>query len=128
MRSLATLEAVKLKEMLTAEEKAQLDKATFDGNDVHQCLYGQATGVCTSPRAKELIEACCEKVYYVGDVEKRSQGELNGSPTKYSVTPIERICSYVSPIECLIFDENGGNKAGCKIIDFIQGKTDQLKL
>lgn len=125
MRELATKEAKKLKTQLTEEEKLNLNESSFDPEDEEQCIYGQITGDCRSERAYELIMGCCERVYS-GNTLDLARRTLNGKPTECEAS--ERLWSYNSPIETLIFPINGGKTDGIKIIKYLKGETKTLKL
>ena len=61
-------DATALKQHATAGELAKLNAALLDPYHYRQCIYGQMTGDCYSPRAARLIFDCCPR--YI-DVKKR---------------------------------------------------------
>lgn len=131
MRKLVIQEAMKLKELLTDEEKERLNKESFNGDSPLLCIYGQSTGSCNSVRALELVRQCCTKVYDVRESRKNmdaAKSPLNGSPMGFTVDANDRVYNYMSPIEVYILSPNGGDKEGYKIIDFLKGYTNTLKL
>lgn len=54
-----------LKQHGTAEEIAGLNLDTFWGHSQTSCIYGQMTGNCQSPRAKELMDSSCIRVMHL---------------------------------------------------------------
>lgn len=54
-------EAVALRKNATKEELGRLDLYSFNADLKDRCVYGQMTGNCASPRACELIWACCKR-------------------------------------------------------------------
>lgn len=51
-----------LKENATKEELSRLDYKSFDPKHADHCVYGQLTGDCATPRAKELMDIACLRV------------------------------------------------------------------
>lgn len=136
MKQLAINEATKLKELLTNEEKLNLNKQILDPNSQWDCIYGMACEGCNSPRAIELIHQCAEKVY-VNNAEKYKTFDdygstllfdLNGEPKDVVIGENKRSNYYYSPIEIIITRTYLGEEAGFKIIDFLRGETQTLEL
>src|SRR6266516_4176514 len=83
-------EAEALRVHATPDELQKFDTELFEPNDPGNCIYGQMTGDCASPRAHELIANCCirmidNKKFVACDedsladctVDKISQEQLN---------------------------------------------------
>lgn len=120
-------EAIALRQHATPHELAMLDIDTLD-NTPNDCIYGQMTGYCNSPRAVELIENCCSRVYESSDYR------LNGSPKERTRSTDGGTIHYFSPIETMLaiaddkspdFDlritENIEN-----LVSYLRGETDEL--
>jgi len=56
-------EAKNLLKFSTREERANLNFEEFSPENSFECIYGQMTGNCFSPRAEQLIKQCASKVY-----------------------------------------------------------------
>lgn len=134
MKALATEEAVKLKEYATKKEIRALDLDWLDPNNPFSCIYGLLTGDCNSLRAQELIIKCTSRVYdtSVSTPNTAKTAKLNGAP--YLVVLQEdklldrRMYKWQSPIEMLIYDENGGEDSQAKLIAFLKDETQTLEL
>lgn len=126
---LVVKEAKNLRKLTTFEEKQLLNFSTLDGDSKYDCLYGQITGHCFSPRAKELIEASCEKVYNPGAGDDRlGSATLNGSPLgKYrSIVRYSSSTSYFSPIEVFIFKYSHERELLKRLLLYIKGERRTL--
>jgi hypothetical protein len=132
MKQLAASEAKKLKKHATKEELSNLDLEALDPCDEKVCIYGLATGDCNSARAQELIKKCATQVYEVAGLSRDFDlnGVLNGKPydieKKHSNDT--RSKHYQSPIEMLIYENNGGKQAQRKLIAFLKDETQTLEL
>src|SRR5262245_41671762 len=80
MKQLAIEEAIKLKKLITLAEAQRLNHISFNPNWKKDCIYGQLTGDCDSPRAYELIHQCCPRVYKHKTIDDIFQWQLNGEP------------------------------------------------
>ena len=125
-----------LKEHATQEEVEKLDFQLFNPRRSDGCIYGQMTGECDTPRAKELMDKACIRVLDFGpgyDLEDCSsfiaiKENINGSYTGqdwYSGDNIERHMFYLSSLEGYICFKNAKKE---HIIDFLKGKVETLKL
>lgn len=102
-RALVISEARLLKKLATPEEIARLDPYRLDGKSNTKCIYGMMTGSCKSERAKELIDACCTKVYVTKEGFNNSiEDSVLGDKPKVAYAD-ERIYFYSSPIEKTIY-------------------------
>lgn len=126
MKALATEEAIKLKEHATINERMRLDLNTLNPDYSDDCIYGQMTGYCSSERAMELIMLCAKRVYNVTHVRSSDAAVLNGQPFK--VHGEARHWVYQSPIEILIYSDNGGEEAQRKLIAFLKDETQTISL
>lgn len=128
-----------LKKHMTKEELGNLDFSNFNPRKSCDCLYGQATGHCSTIRATELISICCKKVF---DTTKNLKGGIavtedktfldfkhyiNGAFVHDEMTDEdgERDISYISLLEGYITMKGAKNKM---IFDYLQGKSKDLKL
>lgn len=128
MKVLATEEATNLKTHATTQEISKLNSLKINPSVSNCCIYGQMTGHCSSARANKLISLCCTKVYKVVEGGSVAEDSIikNCVPKKTGHDP--RHCYYQSPIEVLIYDENGGSVAQQKIIAFLKDETQTLEL
>lgn len=127
MKALATEEAVKLKEHATKEELGKLNLKRLDPRISNTCIYGQMTGYCSGQRANELIMLCANRVYNVRESDTAQDAKLNGEPHQIAGDKT-RHAYYQSPIEILIYDENGGKGDAAKLISFLKDETQTLEL
>ena len=122
-KSLNSLVAKEAKALLLNATNYELRKLNFNdlsSTNKRQCVYGQMTYDCFSPRAVELIEACCDSIY-MAKSSSRIMGTLNGSPKK------ERRENYWSPIEMFIdIESNKTNGNNEMLIAFLKGKRKTL--
>lgn len=122
LNDLVVEEATKLKKKALKRELKNLDFNYLDLESKFNCIYGQMTGNCFSPRATNLIKSCAKRVFHHNHNIAIKNSKLNGSPKKLS-----RL-DFFSPIEVFIDQRinqrNGNNKL---LIDFLQGNADELK-
>lgn len=131
MKELATVEAKNLKKHATQEELNELNLENVDPDRPTKCIYGLMTDDCYSDRAAELIQKCCTKVYK-SELRERfgryvNKSLLNGAPTKIPEGESRKFL-YHSPIEVLIFGDNGGEESIKKLVPYLKGETKTLKL
>ncbi len=126
LKELARIEVENIKQHATKKEISKLNIETFDPNDHGECIYGQMTGSCNSKRAMNLIIECCNKVLSTEGMDENILDRciLNGEPRKLEDFN-DRIDYYVSPVESLIYRQK---TAGPKIIKYLKGETETLKL
>lgn len=130
-----------LKKNATTKEIAELDLDSLHPVSKHDCIYGQMTGSCNSPRAIKLILKCCPRYTY------ESSNGLNYSEIKKYVngkTPIDSAGKKIkspndlgdvrkrglglgiySAIETYIMLNGAKNK---NVINFLKSKTNKLIL
>ena len=126
LKSLVIKEAKALKSNATKDELANLNFGRLNPTEHTQCIYGQMTGSCFSPRAEKLIFECATKFIdgsideEVSDVKEcRTVDIENGRRDKRSGDV------YFSPIEMFIAQNNeNDNKI---LINFLSGKIKTLK-
>lgn len=126
MQDLVIKEAITLREQATQEELDNLNFSNLDGSHDHECIYGQMTGYCSSPRALSLILICATKVYKRGNQVDHimHNNKLNGTPKTKRTEGL----SYVSPIEVFIHEpENVNNSNNEALVGFLKGRTKTLK-
>ena len=124
MSALVIKEATNIKRLATKEEVEKLNICFFAPANFNNCIYGQMTGDCNSPRAINLIQSCSELFYSV---------PFGLSAEKHLITTISlnrrrrgQFTNY-SPIEFYI--QTVDDKLSHKIlIDFLQDKTKTLNL
>lgn len=116
------------------KELAQLDFSHFDYNSPRNCIYGQMTGSCESPRAKSLMTKACVRVTHVAEgvdgivgefdeMKDLINGKYTGQPWKHK----ERFRTYnfLSMIETYICLHGSKPK---NIIDYLKGEVETLEL
>lgn len=115
-------EATALREHATKNEISHLSFENLEPSSKSECIYGQLTGDCYSPRATRLIEQCARRVYKgFHGVNITTKKDLNGSPINKSRY------EYWSPIEVFIARENDDQeKLNAKLISFIKGEIKTL--
>lgn len=134
-------EATALRQHATPEEINRLNILDLDPGLTTQCIYGQMTGHCGTPRAKELMSQCCKRVFDYNfsppsydekealaalNGEFQGQGWLEETTKFYNGQRIHiRNWSYLSAIEGYILLSNSNQKG---LIAYIKGETDTLKL
>jgi len=139
----AEVHAIKLH--ATTDEIEKL-LSSFDGENRANCVYGQLTGSCESPRAKELMELSCQRVVATELNSKRrlrfvSSFFIKAIPRKTFtalknfVRPAgtglkmwdeeERNYDYLSALETYILTDNSNDTS---IINFLRGTSDSLDL
>lgn len=114
------IEAAKLKENATKDELARLNFETFDPCNWNQCIYGQATGACKSPRASRLIKQCAP--FVLTELENVSCDLPRGR--KGSISSNGR-CNAWSPIETYIYQKGADNE---QLIRYLKGQRKTLNL
>ena len=132
-------EAGKLREFAKDSEKKKLVSERVFSRNQFNCIYGQLTGGCFSPRAHELLIQCAPRVYEVGrgpmedaplaPIDKSIKTAIKGrekSPQKsYYYSPIEIwLCKIQSPDKA----EKTEKTQIKSLVDFIQGTTDTLDI
>lgn len=106
-----TLEEIEnIKQKATKEEIENLEFIYLDPSSSYSCIYGQMTGECYSPRAKELQPKIFDNLS-LNSIGTQKDLMIKGN----SFTALERWI--------YIYPENNKN-----IIDYIKGKTNTLKL
>jgi len=125
-----------LKLHATDAEKAKLNFYEFDYDSPTRCIYGQLTGKCASPRAKELMGVACIRVMHldkgissvanveIDDEKFTINGEYTGQTwdgTKWSI----RNYSYLSALEAYIATKDAKN---ADVIAYIKGEIETLEL
>lgn len=126
-----------LKKNATKEELANLDFEEFDPTNIKRCIYGQMTGSCKSPRAKELMDSACIRVFNLGytDIENAPVTEalkvLNGGYEGQTWNGgmyegmFSRSFNYLSALEGYIATKNAKNK---HILAFLKDRSRKIKL
>ena len=130
LEQLVIEEATNLKKYATKKELKKLDYNSLNGDDPKNCIYGKATGHCGNERSYKLIRLCATRVYNITNENYSiTTSVLNGPPEKlqdYS----QRLSTYFSPIEKLLFRYKPSVTAGSnkikRLVNFLQGKTDTL--
>lgn len=121
-------EAKALRKHASEVEISKLDFNTLNPNSVTSCIYGQMTGHCYSPRAVELIENSCKRVYTTNG--GFAESKLNGSPVgKFRRNDGKALLfglntTYWSPIE--LFITKATLKQKSSLIKFIKGEIKTL--
>jgi transcriptional regulator with XRE-family HTH domain len=117
------IEAWKLRELATDEERAKLDFKTLKPDLSYRCIYGQMTGSCYSDRAERLIKSCAKVVIHgFGEVAcSLSTDSVDSVHTEWE----EGEGQFFSPIETYIANENADNK---QLIAFLKGERKTLNL
>jgi hypothetical protein len=125
-------EAKALKEHAKQDELADLNFDELVPTDFSQCIYGQITGDCNSPRALALIEKCCTK-YFVNNMTYIQNNGM--SAVKESVAGLVApsnfksnrgwMINYLSSIEAYIVTPHAKSK---NLIAYLKGETNDLKL
>lgn len=132
-----------LKENATREELSRLDYNSFDPKHADHCVYGQLTGDCATPRAKELMDAACLRVMDFSGKFDEIDGDdtftgiqqfINGANkgqgwselgTSDGVVNYSRRYKYMSSLEAYIQLKGAKNKS---IIQYLKGERNTLKL
>ncbi len=119
-------EAKNLKKFATKTELDNLDFNRLEPDAPYACIYGQITQEnCYHPRAIELIEKCCSRVYKSGESHQRNgrlSCDLNGNPKN------SKRSAYWSPIEVFICNPgNQTNGANERLIAYLKGEKRTLK-
>lgn len=124
MHNLVKEEAKNLKKHATKKELSNLDFNYLGSESAVRCVYGQMVGNCFHPRAIELIQKSCKRVYKA-DKDDIRDCTINGSPKNKVRNHWNN--SYFSPIEVFIDQpinkENGNNE---KLIKYLKGETTRL--
>lgn len=126
-----------LRRHATPEEKALLDFDEFDPNVPYRCIYGQMTGSCASPRAKELMDLSCIRVMDIDedrvgkhgmeDIDMETfnvNGEYTGQTWKRSGYR-SRAYEHISALEGYIFTKGADVKS---LMEYLKGESDVLTL
>lgn len=120
----------------------------FIGEKQTKCVYGQLTGSCESPRAKELMELSCQRVVatelnskrrlkFVSSFFTKAIPRKTFTALKNFVRPAgtglkmweensgDRNYDYLSALETYILMDNSNDTA---IINYLKGTSDSLNL
>jgi len=122
-----------LRKHATEKEKSKLNFERFDPNSINHCIYGQITGICTSDRAKELIDLGCKRVFSDNWAEKFKDSQkyqefipyLNGEYNGQGWYKFGRSLTHITALEGYIYAKDAKIK---EIIAYIKGETDKLEL
>ena len=121
-----------LKQHATPYELNGLWLTTFDPDEPNNCIYGQITGACNTPRAKELMDLCCIKE--VDNTPIESGINFSGIKPFIEVeeykgqdwaTNNKRHLSYFSALETYIYFKDAKIN---HVISFLRGEINELKL
>lgn len=137
-------EAEALRVHATKEEKDRLDITTFNPSHYDNCIYGQLTQSCFSPRASFLIFNCCKRYFKSWDEDDMTMEEHAKAGQVLSVVngeTIEGVGSaedlnehraahsfgvfHFSAIEAYIMTPEANNAS---LISFLRGETETLEL
>lgn len=108
-----------IKKFATSEEIARLDFKNFNHRHSDNCIYGQMTGHCTSPRAKELFT----KKY--ANVGKSTDFSYVYSNNTFNDQDFTLGVQYTALEKYLYIVKSGTHK---KIIKYLKGEINELKL
>jgi hypothetical protein len=137
-----------LREHATLEELEKLDFSDFEPTKGDRCIYGQMTGFCSTPRAKELMDKACVRIFDlshticegVGALRQKNitdtlslvNGKYEGqtwqnTPTTHMIIPFykRRKYTHLSALEGYICAKDA-NTSG--IIAFLKGESEVLDL
>jgi hypothetical protein len=128
-----------LKKHGTNEELARLNFNTFSYDSFSGCIYGQMTGVCSSERAKVLMDKSCIRVMNIQPNEKnlsirqsnftKVKEWINGENTGQGWNVYDdfqtRNYRHLSALEGYICLKGSKNK---QIIKYLRGEQETLKL
>ena len=123
-----------LKQHATDEEKARLNFEDFNYESEYNCIYGQLTGRCDSPRAKELMDLACIRVMGlasgIDNIQNRNISDdafvINGANTGQGWTENGyRKYKHLSALEAYIGTKRAKNK---EILEYIKGNLNKLTL
>ena len=103
-----------LRQHATKEEKEKLNFESLKTTNVTTCIYGQMTGKCSSPRAKELYSKVYNNLLGIGINFERTFAE----DTIYGFTPLE---SYIT-----MFSNYSTHLK--EILEFIKEERDEITL
>ena len=132
------LEARKLRDNATAEEKKSLDFDNLDGTSTKYCMYGQlGGGDCRSERAVELLDKCAVPIsftnadwFYRPVTDPKSidtfEPQTKPDPHGYGTNTIW----VFSPIEVFITQEEiriKHREYEQQLVDYIKGKRKTLQ-
>lgn len=108
-----------IKEKATKTEIGNLNFDRFNHNSVSNCIYGQMTGDCDSPRAKELYPKKYDDVW---DESIAVVGEINRSFKSQSM----REGTYLTALEKYLYmtTRNKHNE----VIKYLKGEINEIKL
>lgn len=123
-------EVESLKTNATPQELKRLNFKKLKPESYTKCIYGQMTGNCTSKRATDLIDLCCQrftlnKVDY--DVMENKlfentlayiNGKVNKSRTEMKITHLSALEHYI-----YLIDSKPEN-----VIAYLKGETKKLVL
>ena len=129
-----------LRKNATEQEKDNLDFRTFYPNNFENCIYGQMTGDCRSPRAKELMDKSCvrvmdielfgnvygsnyeDKAFNVNGKYKSEKSWVDDDTEYYNRN---RQMNYLSVLEGYILLKNAKSE---NILAYIKGQINNLEL
>lgn len=120
-----------LKKYATEEEKYNLNFRRFSSSNVHECIYGQLTGNCSSIRAKQLMDLSCIRVLSDNPIKRNGisfeilKKYINGKYTGQDWEDGDRGLDYLSSLEGYINLDDAKNE---QIIQYIKGEIDTLTL
>jgi len=128
-----------LKKHATKAELNNLDFDMFDYDHQDNCIYGQITGSCASPRAKILMDKACIRVMNIkseryltgakllaGKTFSKIKHQINRDNTSQTWNESgRRNYSHLSALEGYITLKGAKNK---QIIQYLRGEIDTLKL
>ena len=122
-----------LKANATPEEISKLNFETFNHMKPKDCIYGQMTGDCKSPRAKELMDSACVRVMkdisgvqtIAGESFSFVQKYINGEYTGQTWGKHGRYWEFLSMVESYIC--LSGSKPE-NIIAYLKGEVETLVL
>jgi len=124
-----------LKKHGTKDQISKLDFGTFKPSSPTRCIYGQMTGECDSPKAKELMDQCCIRVFEGGaskivdsnfrDSKKYLNGDYSGQTWEEQSFMSLRSYRYLSALEGYIMFKGSKSK---NIISYLKGESKELVL
>lgn len=114
---MAKAEIKRIKKVATEDEISRLNFETFYPNKVSSCIYGQMTGDCGSPRAKEIMPKQFDEIFKPELVYTTKNERLLSNQDFRSGSAFTALEKYL-----YIADK----KTQKHIISFLKGKTPKL--
>lgn len=128
-----------IKKYATKAEINRLDFENLNPDSKYKCIYGQMTGICTSPRASELIFKSCARYISPGDdyIKTDSFIKLKSQINGKTIPDIKNNKQFLntrrefgeiqhfSSLESYIMLPKAKNK---NIISYLKGETKKLVL